>query len=328
MKALITGGAGFIGSHLTDSLLARGWGVTAVDDLSKGRRENIEHNLDRDDYEFVEADCRELDRMLEVADGADAVINLAATKIPRYGSALGNLTINIQANRTALEVAHRSKAKFVLASTSDVYGRNPDLPFREDGDSVIGPSTTPRWAYGVTKLCDEHMAFAYQDEYDLPVTVLRYFGSYGERQYLNWWGGPQGVFLEALGKGEPLQVHGDGTQTRCFTHIDDMVEATSRAIERPEANGEIINVGSDHEVSINQLAQLMHRVAGGEGEPEIEYVPYESFSRGYQDVLRRIPALVKQREILGFEPQISLEEGTRRLWNWYAQLPRDQNVPA
>ena len=329
MKALITGGAGFIGSHLTDSLLARGWTVTAVDDLSKGRRENIEHLLDREDFEFVVGDCRELVRMLEVGEGADVVVNLAATKIPRYGSALGNLTINLQANRTALEVAHRSKAKFVLASTSDVYGKNPDLPFREDGDSLIGPSTTPRWAYGVTKLCDEHMAFAYQDEYELPVTVLRYFGSYGERQYLNWWGGPQGVFLEALGKGEPLQVHGDGNQTRCFTHVDDMVEATSRAIERPEANGEIINVGSDHEVSINELAELMHRVSGAEGEPRIEYVPYESFSRGYQDVLRRIPALDKQRRILDFEPQISLEEGTRRLWSWYSQLDRsDQNVPA
>jgi UDP-glucose 4-epimerase len=320
MKALITGGAGFIGSHLTDSLLERGWHVTSVDDFSKGRPENIEHVLGRDEYEFVEMDCRELDRLLELGEGADAVINLAATKIPRYGSALGNLTINLLANRTALEVAHQSKAKFVLASTSDVYGRNPDLPFREDGDSLIGPSTTPRWAYGVTKLCDEHMAFAYQDEYELPVTVLRYFGSYGERQYLNWWGGPQGVFLEAIAKGEPLQVHGDGTQTRCFTHIDDMVEATARAIERPEANGEIINIGSDHEVSINELAELMHRVSGVEGEPEITYVPYESFSRGYQDVLRRIPALDKQREILGFEPQISLEEGTRRLWAWYAQL--------
>jgi len=329
MKALITGGAGFIGSHLTDNLLARGWKVTAVDDFSKGRRENIEHILGRDDYEFVEMDCRELDAMLEVGTGADVVVNLAATKIPRYGSALGNLTINLQANRTALEVAHRAEAKFVLASTSDVYGKNPDLPFREDGDSVIGPSTTPRWAYGVTKLCDEHLAFAYQDEYRLPVTVLRYFGSYGERQYLNWWGGPQGVFLEAIAKGEPLQVHGDGAQTRCFTHVADMVEATARAIERDGANGEIINIGSDQEISIRELAELMHRLSGAEGEAKIELVPYETFSRGYQDVLRRVPALEKQREILGFEPQIDLEEGTRRLWQWYSQLDRrDENVPA
>lgn len=324
MKALITGGAGFIGSHLTDSLLARGWRVSSVDDLSKGRLANIEHNLGREDFDFVELDCRDLDRMLELGRGADVVVNLAATKIPRYGSALGNLTINLQANQTALAVAHESEAKFVLASTSDVYGKNLELPFREDGDSVIGPSTTPRWAYGVTKLCDEHLAFAYQDEYQLPVTILRYFGSYGERQYLNWWGGPQGVFLEAIGKGEPIEVHGDGIQTRCFTHIDDMVEATARAIERPEADGEIINVGSDQEISIRELAELMHRVSGAEGEARIKFVPYESFSRGYEDVRRRIPALDKQREILGFEPRISLEDGTRRLWAWYSKLAESE----
>jgi UDP-glucose 4-epimerase len=329
MKALLTGGAGFIGSHLTDSLLERGWTVTAVDNLSKGRRENIEHVLGRDDYEFVEMDCRELDRMLELGRGSDVVVNLAATKIPRYGSALDNLTVNLLANRTALEVAHQSEAKFVLASTSDAYGKNPNIPFREDGDSVIGPSTTPRWSYGVTKLTDEHMTFAYQDEYHLPVTILRYFGSYGERQYLNWWGGPQGVFLEAIAKGDPIEVHGDGSQTRCFTHIDDMVEATARAMERPEANGQIINVGNDEEISIRDLAELMHEISGVGGEPNIEYVAYESFSRDYQDVLRRVPDLTKQREILGFEPRIGLEDGIRRLWEWYRQLDRrDEGVPA
>jgi nucleoside-diphosphate-sugar epimerase len=320
VKALITGGAGFIGSHLTDSLLERGWTVTAVDNLSKGRRQNIQHVLGRDDYEFVEMDCRELDRMLELGQGSDVVVNLAATKIPRYGSALDNLTVNLLANRTALEVAHQSEAKFVLASTSDVYGKNPNIPFREDGDSVIGPSTTPRWSYGVTKLTDEHMAFAYQDEYHLPVTILRFFGSYGERQYLNWWGGPQGVFLEAIAKGEPIEVHGDGSQTRCFTHIDDMVEATARAIERTEADRQIINIGNDQEITIRGLAELMHELSGVGGEPNIEYVPYESFSRDYQDVLRRVPDLTKQRELLGFTPQISLEEGTRRLWAWYWKL--------
>jgi nucleoside-diphosphate-sugar epimerase len=326
MKALITGGAGFIGSHLTDVLLDRGWTVTSVDNLSKGTRDNISHVLDRDDFEFVEMDCRELDRMTELGEGADVVVNLAATKIPRYGSALDNLTVSLVANQTALEVAHRCKAKFVLASTSDVYGRNPNLPFREDGDLVIGPSTTPRWAYGVTKLCDEHLAFAYQDEYELPVTILRFFGSYGERQYLNWWGGPQGVFLENISKGEPIEVHGDGSQTRCFTHIDDITEATARAIERPEANGEIINIGSDYEISIKDLAILMHRLSGREGEPNIKFIPYESFSRDYQDVLRRIPDLTKQRRILDFEPRISLEEGIRRLWAWHSQLDQREEA--
>ena len=328
MKALLTGGAGFIGSHLTDSLLARGWTVASVDDLSKGRPETIEQHLDRDEFSFTEMDCRDLDRLLEVGKGADVVVHLAATKIPRYGSALGNVTMNLEGSRAALDVARANEAKYVLASTSDVYGRNPDLPFREDGNCVIGPSTVARWAYGVSKLCDEHMAFAYNHEYKIPVTILRFFGSYGERQYLSWWGGPQGVFLEAISKGEPIEVHGDGSQTRCFTHIDDMTEATARAIERDEANGEIINIGNDEEISILGLATLMHELSPVGGEPNIKLKPYASFDRDYQDVMRRIPDLTKQREILGFTPQISLEEGTRRLWDWYSKLERDETVSA
>jgi len=303
--------------------------VTALDDLSKGRVETIEHNMGRDDFTFEDGDARDLDRLLELGKGADVVVHLAATKIPRYASALGNLTTNLESSRAALEVARQNEAKYVLSSTSDVYGRNPDVPFREDGNSVIGPSTVKRWAYGVSKLCDEHLAFAYQEEYELPVVVLRYFGSYGERQYLNWWGGPQGPFLEAITKGEPMKVHGDGTQTRCFTYITDMVEATSRAIERDEANGQIINIGNDEEVSIKELAALMHELSGKGGEPQIEFVPYDEVAPGYQDVMKRIPDLTKQRELLEFTPEIDLREGIRKLWAWYEKVGQaDQPVEA
>jgi UDP-glucose 4-epimerase len=324
VKALITGGAGFIGSHLSDNLLERGWELVSVDDLSKGTLENIAHLQGRDDFEFVEMDCRDTERLTEAGEGADVVVHLAATKIPRYASALGNVTTNLEGSRSALDVARERKAKFVLASTSDVYGRNPDLPFREDGNCVIGPSTVARWAYGVSKLCDEHMAFAYNYDFEVPVTILRFFGSYGERQYLNWWGGPQGVFLEAISKGEPIEVHGDGSQTRCFTHIDDMAEATARAIESDLALGQIINIGNDEEVSILGLAKLMHELSGVGGEPDIKLVPYEDFKKDYQDVMRRIPDLTKQRELLGFVPRIDLETGVKRLWEWYRQLtPQD-----
>jgi UDP-glucose 4-epimerase len=329
VKALVTGGAGFIGSHLIDSLLTRGWEVTALDDLSKGRVETIEHNMGRDDFIFEDGDARDLDRLLELGKGADVVVHLAATKIPRYASALGNLTTNLESSRAALEVARQNGAKYVLSSTSDVYGRNPETPFREDGNSVIGPSTVKRWAYGVSKLCDEHLAFAYQEEYELPVVVLRYFGSYGERQYLNWWGGPQGPFLEAITNGEPMKVHGDGTQTRCFTYITDMVEATARAIERDQANGQIINIGNDEEVSIKELAALMHELSGKGGEPQIEFVPYDEVAPGYQDVMKRIPDLTKQRELLEFTPEIDLREGIKRLWAWYEKVGKtDQPVEA
>jgi UDP-glucose 4-epimerase len=320
MKALITGGAGFIGSHLTDSLLARGWELASVDDLSKGRREVIEDNFGREDYEFVEMDCRDTERLVALGEGADVVIHLAATKIPREGNRLGNVINNLEGGRSALEAARRNRARYVLASTSDVYGNRPDLPFTEDGICVTGPSTVPRWAYGIGKLADEHMAFGYAEEYGLAVTILRFFGSYGERQYLNWWGGPQGVFLEAISKGEPMTVHGDGSQTRCFTHIDDMTEATARAVER-EVNGEIINIGNDEEISIKGLAELMHRVSGVGGEPRIQMVPYENVAAGvYQDVQRRKPDLTKQKEVLGFTPQVDLETGVKRLWEWYRAL--------
>ena len=330
MKALITGGAGFIGSHLTDSLLARGWVLVSVDDLSKGRREVIAHNIGRDDYEFVEMDCRDTERLVALGEGADVVVHLAATKIPREGNRLGNVINNLEGGRAALETARLNDARYVLASTSDVYGNRPDLPFTEDGICVTGPSTVPRWAYGIGKLADEHMAFGYAEEYGLPVTILRFFGSYGERQYLNWWGGPQGVFLEAISKGEPMTVHGDGSQTRCFTHIDDMTEATARAIERPEVSGEIINIGNDEPISIMELAVRMHQLSGLDGEPRIEQVPYSQVAPGgYQDVQDRKPDLTKQRELLGFTPQVGLDEGIRRLWDWYRQLDRrDEGVPA
>lgn len=330
MKALITGGAGFIGSHLSDSLLKRGWEVVSVDDFSKGRREVVEHNIGAEGYELVEMDCRDQDRLAELGEGADVVVHLAATKIPRDGNRLGNVITNLEGGRSALEAARANGSRYVLASTSDVYGNRPDLPFTEGGITVSGPSTVARWAYGVGKLADEHMAWGYNEEYGLEVCVLRFFGSYGERQYLNWWGGPQGPFLNAISSGEPMTVHGDGSQTRCFTHIDDMTEATARAVERPEVNGEIINIGNDEEISILGLAQLMHRLSGADGEPNIELIPYEKVAAGaYQDVQKRMPDLTKQREILGFTPQVSLEEGVTRLWEWYRQLDRrDEGVPA
>lgn len=315
MRVLVTGGAGFIGSHLADALLARGHEVVAVDDLSKGSRERL-----GPDVELVEADARDLDTMLRAGAGAEVVVHLAAAKIPRYASAIDNVTANPALARAALDLAKAEGAKAVLASTSDVYGTSPWLPFAEDGPLVLGPSTTRRWAYAVSKLLDEHMAFAYEDEFGLRVTLLRFFGTYGPRQYLSWWGGPQGVFLEAIERDEPIDIHGDGSQTRCFVYVDDLVEGVVRAIERPEADGQILNIGAEEEISIRDLAELMHRVSGKPGEPRLNLIPYESFGGNYQDVQRRVPDLTRQRELLGLEPRVSLEEGTRRLWDWYRTL--------
>jgi UDP-glucose 4-epimerase len=317
VNALVIGAAGFVGSHLCDILVERGHRVVAVDDLSKGRYDNIAHHEGAGGFEFHCFDARELGELTALARGCDVVVNLAARKIPRYGSSLETITVNIEAARAALDAARAVGAKCVLASTSDVYGKSPAVPFKEDGDLLLGPSTSRRWSYAASKLAIEHLALGYEEEYGVPVVLLRYFGTYGERQYLDWWGGPQGVFLRAIDEGRPMEVHGDGEQTRCFIHVSDLALGTALACERKEADGEIINLGTQEEISIAAMAALMHELSGRGGEPNIELIPYESFPGSYEDVRRRIPDMIKSRAVLGFDPHVTLREGLTRLWEWY-----------
>jgi len=320
MKVLVVGGAGFIGSHVCDILLNRGYNVLCIDNLSSGCIENIRHNLGNPKFQFKKLDILEKDILFQEVDSIDVILHLAAYKIPRYSSAMNTLILNTQGTINILELAKRRRAKVIIGSTSDVYGKSPQIPFKENNDLILGPSTSRRWAYAVSKLFDEHLAFAYQDEYSLEIVILRYFGTYGERQYLNWWGGPQGVFLEAIFKNQPVEIHGDGSQTRCFIYIKDAAEATVRAIERKEAIGEIINIGTEEEISILDLAKLMHKFSGVNTELKIKYVPYTSFSKNYEDVKRRVPSIEKMKKILGYQPNVNLEEGLRRLIKWYKDL--------
>lgn len=317
MRILVAGGAGFIGSHLCDELLRRGHEVTCVDDLSAGSLANLREAETHDGFTFVEMDVTLEGELLPVGRDHEVVVNLVAKKIPRYSSALACLETNVGSTHATLELARENGAKYVVASTSDVYGKSAKLPFAEDDDLLIGTSTSRRWAYAASKLYDEHLCYAYQDEYGLDVTMLRFFGAYGERQYLSWWGGPQGVFLEAIAEGQEVELHGNGLQTRCFVFVADLVESVANAVERPEANGEIINVGTEEEVSIADLAKMMHRLSGEPGELKVKMVPYESLSTNYQDVMRRVPDLTKMRRILGPETYVPLEEGIARLWSWY-----------
>jgi UDP-glucose 4-epimerase len=317
MHIVITGGAGFIGSHLIDELLKRQYQVTCLDDLSAGTVANVHHHLSNPRFRFVKLDIEHLSQLLVAGKGCDIVVHLAAKKIPRYSTAYATLTTNADGARAALELARHNRAKFVLASTSDVYGKSAALPFREDADLCIGPSTSRRWAYAVSKLFDEHLTLSYQDEFGLEVVILRFFGAYGERQHLKWWGGPQGVFLEAIAQGAPLEIHGDGLQSRCFIYVGDMAYAVAESLERSSAVGEIINIGTREEISIRDLARLMHQISGAGGEPILQFVPYESLSVNYEDVRRRIPDLTKMRSVLGCEPSMDLETGLQRLWDWY-----------
>lgn len=320
MRILVAGGAGFIGSHLCDELLRRGHEITCVDDLSAGSLAHLQEAQEHDAFSFVEMDVTKGNDLMKVGRDHEVVVNLVAKKIPRYSSALACLETNVGSTHATIELARENGAKLVLASTSDVYGKSANIPFAEDDDLLIGTSTSRRWAYAASKLYDEHLCYAYQDEYGMDVTMLRFFGAYGERQYLSWWGGPQGVFLEAIAEGREVELHGNGLQTRCFVFVNDLVEAVANAVERPEANGEIINVGTDEEISIADLAKMMHRLSGEPGELNVKMVPYESLSTNYQDVMRRVPDLTKMRRILGVENYVPLEEGITRLWNWYRKV--------
>jgi len=319
VKIAVLGGAGFIGSHLVDVLMRERHEVIVIDNLSKGRLENIEHHSGKPGFEFYQDDILKRSRLFDLVPEADAVVHLVAHKIPRYESALRTLTLNIAGTLNAIDLARDRHARFVLASTSDVYGKSPDQPLREDGDSVLGRSTSRRWAYAVSKLYDEHLTMAYGDEFGLDFIILRYFGTYGERQYLDWWGGPQGVFIDAVMRGLEVEIHGDGSQTRSFCYVKDAAEATCLAITRKEALGQVINIGNPEEISILDLALVIHRLSEVGGKPRIKMVPYESFTANYEDVMRRVPDISRMRQVLGYEPKVGLVEGLLRTIAWYRE---------
>jgi len=318
MRVLVTGGAGFLGSNLVGRLLEEGHSVVAVDNLSMGRLENLAPFMEDREFEFVKADVTEAAALRSLGKEFDRLVHLAAFKIPRYGKALDTLQINYRGTETVLEFARELECKCVLASTSDVYGRNPSIPFSEEGtDSVIGSSKAPRWAYAVSKLFDEHLALAYQDAYGFPVTLLRFFGSYGPNQHLSWWGGPQSVFIDAVLNDKTIPIHGDGSQTRSFTYVTDTVAGIYESIFNDRANGEIINIGSTDEITILELAKRIKKLSGTQGEVKIEFIPYESFTgKKYEDVMRRVPDVSLCRELLGVEAQVGLDEGLTRTIDW------------
>lgn len=325
---MVTGVAGFLGSNLLKRLLDNGHEVIGVDNLSMGLLRNIESYLDNDQFRFIEKDITDASAFDAIPDKIDCVVHLAAFKIPRYGKAIDTLQINYRGTENALELSRRHGCKCVLASTSDVYGRNPDLPFREESsDCVIGSSKVPRWAYAASKLFDEHLALAYQEAYGFPVTLLRFFGSYGPNQHLSWWGGPPPVFIDAALNGEEIPIHGDGSQTRSFTYVSDTVSGIYEAIVREEANGEIINIGSTFEISILDLAKKINLLTGNESDANIKFVPYESFTgKEYQDVMRRVPDTSLCQKLLGVKAKVSLDEGLTSTIKWQKRVRRQQSA--
>lgn len=325
MKILITGAAGFIGSNLTQALLAQGHAVVGFDNLSQGTLLNLESVQKHRRFRFVRGDVRDARAVRRAAKGCDVIVHLAAFKIPRYSDAMETLLTNSQGTLHVLDAAAATGAKVAAASTSDVYGKNPAVPFSEESDLVIGRPEVKRWAYAISKMFEEQLLFAYHERHGLDVVALRFFGGYGPNQHLTWWGGPQSVFINAALDDEPMSLHGDGSQTRSFTYISDHVSGIIAAVEKSEANNQVFNLGNTREISIRDLAAMIWRMIRSD-EPKLQLTPYETFGK-YEDVMRRVPDISKARALLGFEPRVPLEEGLKPTIRWQIERRRRLGIP-
>jgi UDP-glucose 4-epimerase len=320
MKILITGVAGFIGSNLARSLLERGHTVTGIDNLNYGFLRNMEAIKDHPGFKFIMGDIANPLILNDVK--SDIIVHLASQKIPRYTNALRTLEENYLMLRNLVKKCINDNSKMIFASTSDVYGKNPNVPFDENSDLIMGPTTVKRWAYALSKIYGEQYILANNDEFGLPFTITRFFGSYGPNQNLTWWGGPQSVFIEKALKKEPIDIHGDGTQTRTFTYIEDTVNALVLCIENNKSDNQIFNTGGvpGGEISIIDLAKLIWKLINGKNaEPKLNFIPYATFGN-YEDVMRRVPDISKICTTLGFEPKWELERGLRETINWQRNI--------
>lgn len=316
MKLLVTGAAGFIGSHLVERLLSLGHEVYSLDDLSTGQTDNLKSFIRHRKHTFVHDSVSNRRVLSELIQHVDAVFHLAAMLGVKntVENPLAVIESNVEGTRHVFETAYKNGAKVILASTSEIYGKNAELPFREDSDRVLGPPSVHRWCYATAKAIDEHMAFAYAEK-GLAVSVLRYFNTYGPRQTSSQYGGVVARFIKAALTGMPLNVHGDGTQSRCFTYIEDTVAGTVAALSR-KANGFAFNIGTTHSITIRELAHTVRRLANRQS--SIVYVPYEeAYGPGYEDMPARVPDLNRARKILRYAPAVSLQTGLKNTIEWY-----------
>ncbi|RJP15280.1 MAG: NAD-dependent epimerase/dehydratase family protein [Candidatus Abyssobacteria bacterium SURF_5] len=316
---LVTGGAGFIGSHLAEALTKRGNHVSVLDDLSTGSRDNIEHLQGDPKFSFVLGTILDASTVDSLVSQCQMVYHLAAAVGVKYiiDNPLNSLRINIKGTENVFESANRHKRKVILASTSEIYGKNEKDRLSEDDDRILGSTAISRWGYSCTKAFDEFLALAYWREKKLPVVALRYFNTCGPRQT-----GEYGMviprFVKAALLGHPLLVYGDGKQIRCFSYIDDIVEGTIALAEHPKAEGEIFNLGSTEPITISELAHKIVRMTNSNS--KIEYVPYEqAYEKGFEDLHRRVPDISKARKLVGFEPKTSLEQLLRKVIEYFSR---------
>jgi nucleoside-diphosphate-sugar epimerase len=308
MRYLITGGAGFIGSHLAERLLAGSDSVSVIDDLSTGSMDNIAHLRGAARFQHVIASITEKSLLAELVDEADVVVHLAAAVGVRLivESPVRTIETNVHGTELVLELANKKKKRVVVASTSEVYGKSNRVPFNEEDDLLLGAPTKGRWSYACSKAIDEFLAIAYWREKKLPVTIVRLFNTVGPRQT-----GRYGMVIPSLVKqaimGQPLTVFGDGEQSRCFGHVRDVVGALVALIQTPDSTGEIFNVGSDREITINSLAELVREMT--ESSAPIVHMSYdEAYADGFEDMRRRVPDLTKIRRLIGYAPRYDIRD--------------------
>ena len=308
MRYLITGGAGFIGSHLADELLGRGDHVHVIDDLSTGSIENLRHLKGKDGFEYTIDSAANTPIIAELVDSADVVFHLAAAVGVQLivESPVRTIETNVHCTEVVLAQASKKKKPVFIASTSEVYGKSTDLPYREDGDLTFGATVKGRWSYACSKAIDEFLAIAHWKERKLPTVIGRLFNTVGPRQT-----GPYGMVVpnfvtQALAE-RPVTVFGDGKQRRCFCHVHDVVRALADVMQREDVYGEVFNIGSDSEIEIRELAQKVVDMTGSSS--EVTFVPYDvAYEEGFEDMQRRIPDTTKIRDRIGWQPTRSLDD--------------------
>jgi nucleoside-diphosphate-sugar epimerase len=329
MKILITGGAGFIGSHLAERLLERGDEVCIIDDLSTGAIENIAAIKNHPQFTYHIDSVRNYRLTAELVDMCDVVYHLAAAVGVRLivESPVSTIETNIRGTDIILSLAAKKRKRVVITSTSEVYGKRSHVPFREDDDLVMGPTSKGRWSYACSKAIDEFLAIAYWKEKRVPTVIVRLFNTVGPRQTGRYGMVIPNFVRQALAE-QDITVHGDGSQTRCFTYVNDVVTALIKVAEHPRAVGEVYNIGSEHEVSILELARKIKKLTGSES--RIVFKPYaEAYEEGFEDMMRRVPDISKIRALINYRPTTDLDSILASVIDYHQlRLLNEVGVPA
>ncbi len=321
MRVLITGGAGFIGSHLAEAYLARGDEVFVLDDLSTGSIKNIRHLKADPRFHYTIESVHHGSTVAELVDQCDVVFHLAAAVGVRLivESPVRTIETNVHGTEVVLARANKKKKKVLIASTSEVYGLSDQVPFREDGNLVLGPTSKGRWSYACSKAIDEFLALAYWRERKLPTVIVRLFNTVGPRQ-TGQYGMVVPTFVKQALTGRPITIHGDGSQSRCFTDVGDVVRALVALMDEPRAVGEVFNIGSNEEVTIRQLAERVKALTGSSS--EIVTVPYEqAYGEGFEDMPRRVPDITKVERLIGYRPTRTLDQVLQGVIDFFRDAP-------